>query len=121
MHPTPTIDPLAQFVDAIPVNWPVVIGEAANYRRQDYSPLDCWRFALDRDYARRVRVATPRWEATQHPLERERVALELEMTLLRDKLIGAHPWDRERYTARMAAYSRRLAEIEAMQSARRAA
>ena len=121
MHPTPTFEPLAAFVDAIPVNWPVVVAEAANYRAQEYSPIDCWAFALDRDYARRVRIATPAYEATLHPLELERRALELEMTLLRDKLLGAHVNERGRITSRMAAYSARLVEIEVLQNERVAA
>lgn len=119
MHPTPTFEPLAAFVDAIPVNWPVVVAEAANYRAQEYSPVDCWAFALDRDYARRVRIATPAYEATLHPLELERRHHETEMALLRGRFATFN--ERIEIDRKMKFHADRLAEIEALQSKRVAA
>jgi hypothetical protein len=134
---TPTFDPIAPFLDAIPVDGRTVLREAIRFARNERrmqvrlfskgakSIFECavegLAAANAREESRRRNQAASAWTASLDPLERERVALELEMTLLRDKLIGSHAWDRERITSRMAAYSRRLAEIGGMQNKRRAA
>lgn len=110
----PSFHPIEPFVAAIPVDWPTVVSEAAIYRRQDYRPADCWRFALDRDYARRMRLAQPAYEASMDPLERERRQLEAQMALLRGRFVSRE--ERIEIARKMRAYSERIDEIEQIQA-----
>lgn len=133
----PTFDPIAPFLDAVPVDGRTIMIEALHFARQDRqlskrlfgdaakTIFECvvegMAYAVQREEARRHNKANAAYAASLHPLERERRALDLELTLLRDKLLGAHINERSRITSRMAAYSARIAEIETMQAQRRAA
>lgn len=133
----PSFHPVEAFMDAIPVDGRTVMREAIhaarierrmqvrNFGARAKSLFECAKFgmdyALERDTSRRATKANAAWVASMDPLERERVALELEMSLLRNKVLGKRGFERDRIYQRMAAYSKRLAEIAAAQSKREAA
>jgi hypothetical protein len=124
---TPTFDPVEPFLSQVPVNRRRVMSEARHHARivrgrslklfgDDAGPLrycatEGLDHALAREESRRRTVANGMYVASLHPLERERLGLEIELCITRNKFIGCH--EGERLASRMAALSRRIAEIEA--------
>lgn len=134
----PSFDPLAPFLDAVPVDRHTVMSDALKFARQERqmqiklfgagaksifeSVMEGMAYAVQREDVRRHNKANAAYTASLHPLERERRALELEMTLLRDKMLGITWPDHRRFVQeKMRVYSARLAEIDALQSKREAA
>jgi hypothetical protein len=112
---TPSFHPIEPFVEQIPVDTATVICEAMHYRRQDYPAADAMRFALQRDYSRRLREAQPAYEASMDPLTRELRAINLKLELLREKLLGM--WERQHIISQMHALYQRLNELQPLREA----
>jgi hypothetical protein len=101
---TPSFHPIEPFVEQIPVDTATVICEA-----------DAMRFALQRDYSRRLREAQPAYEASMDPLTRELRAINLKLELLREKLLGM--WERQHIISQMHALYQRLNELQPLREA----
>jgi hypothetical protein len=113
----PSFHPIEPFVEQVPVDTATVLCEAMHYRRQDYPAADAMRFALQRDYSRRLREAQPAYEASMDPLTRELRAINLQLELLREKLLGKRMWERQNIISQMHALYQRLNELQPLREA----
>lgn len=133
----PSFDPVEPFMQQVPVNRSRVMAEARHFARKSrrlkkklfgdqaaslrYCAIEGMTEALEREESRRRIVANGLYVKSLPWPEQERLALETELFLLRNKFIGCHANERERMASKMAGIAERIAEIDAMRSKREAA
>jgi hypothetical protein len=102
MASAPSFHPVQPFLDAIPVDVVMVVGDAIRYRRAGERAADAMKWALQRERAVAMKEASRAWQAS----------LETRMEILRTRVLGKIGYARDRDYSEMAAITRRLAELQ---------
>lgn len=115
------------FLDEVPVDGRAVMREAILFARVERKlevkvfgrrnsslyeiAKDGMTRAMERETSRRRNIAGVAYRAALDPVTREILALELQLTLLRNKRLGSNGYRREYLDGKINAYTARLAEL----------